>query len=120
MKQTMVVDSEFIDMISPEGFEEMVIRNEDIERHGGSSLGESTLVYVLKTVARHLCDGSGIAILDCVVCGLTREKSVELLSILSYIGLEQIILLEPRGFDRSHLERFNANVIELQYPRVAD
>ena len=120
LKQTVVVDSEFIDMISPEGFERMVVWEHDIEPLGGLSLGESTLVYVLNSVARNLCDGISTVILDGVFCSLTLEKSFALLSKLSSVGLEQIILLEPLGFDRSLMERFNANVVELQYPLLAD
>lgn len=78
LKQTVMVDSEFIDMISSEGFDKIVIRMEDIEPLGGLSRGESTLVYVLKSVARNLGDGIGMVILDCVFCGLAREKRFEL------------------------------------------
>ena len=114
-----MVDSESIDMISPEGFEKMVIREQDIEPFGGLSMGERTLVYVLNSVARNLCDGIGLVILDCVFGRLAREVRFELLSRLGSFGLEQIILLEPLGFDRSLMERFNANVVELQYPLFA-
>ena len=120
LKQTVIVDSEFIDLISPEGFERMVIKERDVEPLGGLSRGESTLVYVLNSVARNLCDGIGIVILDCVFCRLAREKSFELLSRLGSVGLEQIILLESLGLDRSLVERFNANVVELQYPLLAN
>ncbi len=116
LKQTVVVDSEVLDMISSDGFEKMVIRMEGLERLGGLSMGESIWVYVLNSVARQLCDGIGLVILDGVFCRLAREKSFELFSRLNSIGLEQIILLEPRGFDRSLMERFSENVIELQYP----
>ena len=115
-----MVDSEFIDLISPEGFKRMGIREQDIEPLGGLSIGESTPIHVLNVLVRNLCDGIGIAILDSVFCRLAREKSFELLSRLGSFGLEQIILLEPHGFDRSLVERFNANIIELQYPLLAD
>jgi len=120
LKQTVMVDSEFIDLISPEGFKRMVIREQDIEPLRGLSIGESTPIHVLNVLVRNLCDGIGIAILDSVFCRLAREKSFELLSRLGSFGLEQIILLEPHGFDRSLVERFNANIIELQYPLLAD
>ncbi len=120
LKQTVMVDSEFIDLISPEGFEKMVIREQDIEPLGGLSRGESILVYVLNSVARNLCDGVGIVMLDGVFGRLALEKSFKLLSRLGSVGLEQIMLLEPLGFDRSLVERFNANVVELQYPLFAD
>ncbi len=58
--------------------------------------------------------------LDGVFGRLALEKSFKLLSRLGSVGLEQIILLEPLGFDRSLVERFNANVVELQYPLFAD
>jgi hypothetical protein len=116
LKQTVMVDSEFIDMISPEGFDKMVIRMQDIEPLGGLSMGESTPIIVLNSVARNLCDGIGMVMLDGVFSRLTREVRVELLSRLGSVGLEQIILLEPLGFDRSLVERFNVNVVELQYP----
>ena len=74
---------------------------------------------MLNSVARNLCDGISTVILDGVFCSLTLEKRFALLSKLSSVGLEQMILLEPRGFDRSLMERFNANVVELQYPLVA-
>ena len=119
LKQTVMVDSEFIDMISPERFDKMLIRMEEIEPLGGLSRGESTLVSVLNSVARNFCDGVGVVMLDCVFCMLTRENSFELLSILGSVGLEQIILLEPLSLDRSLMDRFNANAIELQYPLVA-
>ncbi len=64
LKQTVVVDSEFIDMISPEGFERMVIKERDVEPLGGLSRGENIRVYVLNSVARNLCDGAGMVILD--------------------------------------------------------
>ena len=116
LKQTVMVDSELIDMISPEGFDKMVIREQDMEPFGGLSMGERTLVYVLNSVARNLSGGVSMVMLDCVFCRLAREKSFELLSKLISSGLEQIILLEPLGFDRSLMERFTANTVELQYP----
>ena len=120
LKQTMMVDSKFIDMISPERFERMVIKEGNVEPLGGLSRGESIRVYVLNSVARNLCEGIGIVILDCVFCMLAHEKSFELLSRLGSVGLEQIILLEPLGLNRSLMEGFTANAVELQYPLLAD
>jgi energy-coupling factor transporter ATP-binding protein EcfA2 len=119
LKQTVMVDSEFIDMVSPERFDKMVIRMEKIEPLRGLSRGESIRVYVLNSIARNLCDGIDIVILDCIFCMLPREKSYALLSRLGEIGLEQIIMLEPLGLDRSLVEGFNANAVELQYPLCA-
>ena len=96
-----MVVSESIDMISPEGFEKMVIREQDMEPLGGLSIGESTPIIVLNSLASNLCDGIGMVILDGVFGRLAREVRFELLSRLGSIGFEQIILLESLGFDRS-------------------
>ena len=119
LKQTVVVDSEVFDMFSPEGFERMVIMERDIESLGGLSIGESTPIIVLNTLAGNIDDGIGMVFLDGVFGRLAREVRVELLSRLGSISLEQTILLESLGFDRSLAERFNANIVELLYPLFA-
>jgi hypothetical protein len=118
LKQTEVFDSEFIDMFPSEGFEKIVIWEQDLASLGGLSMGESTPILVLNSVAGNFCDSVGIVILDGVFGRLAREMRVELLSRLSSIGLNQIILLESLGFDRSLMERFITNIVELSYPLI--
>ena len=90
LKQTVVVDSEFIDMISPERFDRMVIKERDVEPLGELSIGESTPIHVLNSLARNLCDGISMVILDGVFGRLAREVRFELLSRLGSVGLEQM------------------------------
>ena len=73
LKQIMVIDSDVVDMVSPEGFERMVIMERDIEPLGGLSLGESTPIIVLNAFAKNIGDGIGMALLDGVF-GRLRVK----------------------------------------------
>ncbi len=119
LKQIMVIDSDVVDMVSPEGFERMVIMERDIEPLGGLSLGESTPIIVLNSLARNIDDGIGIALLDGVLGRLANEAKVELLARLNNFGLEQIIVFESSVFEKRLLEKYESNIVELQYQHLA-
>ena len=116
LKQVLVTDSDSNNMVEPEDFMRMVIRERDIVPLVGLSMGESTKNYVLDALARNRDDGLGMAVLDGVFGRLTPKGKAELLSRINALGLEQIILLESIGFDESMMEGFDTNVVELPNP----
>ena len=115
----MVIDSDVVDMVSPEGFERMVIMERDIEPLGGLSMGESTKNYVIDVLARNRDDGLGMAVLDGVFGRLTPKGKAELLSRINAQGLEQIIVFESFVFERALLEEYESNFVELPYQHLA-
>ena len=64
LKKIMIIDSDIIDLISPEGFERMVNMERDIESLRGLSRGESTPIIMLNALARNFDDGRGMVFLD--------------------------------------------------------
>ena len=120
LKQIMVIDSDVVDMVSPESFERMVIMEQDIEPLGGLSMGESTKNYVIGVLARNRDDGLGMAVLDGVFGRLTPKGKAELLSRINAQGLEQIIVFESFVFDKILLEEYESNIVELPYQHLAD
>jgi len=119
LKQIMVFGSDVIDIVSPESFEKMVLRERDIEPLGGLSLGEGTPIIVLNALARNIGDGIGMVFLDGVFGRLTNEAKIELLARLNNFGLEQIIMFESFVFERALLEKYESNIVELPYQHLA-
>jgi len=115
LKQIMVIDSDVVDLVSPEGFERMVIMERDIEPLGGLSLGESTPIIVLNVLARNIDDGIGMVFLDGVLGRLANEAKIELLARLNDLGLEQIIVFESSVFDKGLLEKYESNIVAVPY-----
>ena len=120
LKQIMVIDSDVVDLVSPEGFERMVIMEREIEPLGGLSLGESTPIIVLNALGRNIDDGIGMVFLDGVFGRLANEAKIELLARLNDLGLEQIIVFESSVFEKALLEEYESNIVELPYSIAAD
>ncbi len=118
LKQIMVFDSDVIDIVSPESFEKMFIREQDIEPLGGLSLGESTPIIVLNALARNIYDGISMVFLDDVFGRLANEAKIELLARLNNFGLEQIIVFESFVFEKALLEEYESKFMELPCART--